>query len=383
MADHICKADEGTIAAILPLSGITDKSGFQIRRFLGNRYHVETIVSSHDPNRIFFSENTSIGEVLIICRRWQGDSPKPSTRVFNLARNPETPLEVLDTSARFVRAWEGDSAAAHDFTMQEVAPERIARGDWAAVNFLSPFLVQAYRLLSEDSPAKVSTVPLNKLADVGPAGQRIRDAYTKQVMPTTSGRRALWYHKTEVTQSMAAETDVYIEPKPPKLHLADSYWEMRGNLMLPTQLRLNTMRVTSVMLPERAVGSRWTPCRPFENRIAKALCIYLNSTPGMLSLLGERDNRVPSYPSFSLDTLRSVSVPDFTALSKAGIEMLSAWFDWLQHEPLQPFPMMADDPVRAQIDAAVIQALDLDAEWVAQIRRELSREPSVTDRRAG
>ena len=383
LADHICKADEGTIAAILPLSGITDKSGFQIRRFLGNRYHVETIVSSHDPNRIFFSENTSIGEVLIICRRWQGDSPKPSTRVFNLARNPETPLEVLDTSARFVRAWEGDSAAAHDFTMQEVAPERIARGDWAAVNFLSPFLVQAYRLLSEDSPAKVSTVPLNKLADVGPAGQRIRDAYTKQVMPTTSGRRALWYHKTEVTQSMAAETDVYIEPKPPKLHLADSYWEMRGNLMLPTQLRLNTMRVTSVMLPERAVGSRWTPCRPFENRIAKALCIYLNSTPGMLSLLGERDNRVPSYPSFSLDTLRSVSVPDFTALSKAGIEMLSAWFDWLQHEPLQPFPMMADDPVRAQIDAAVIQALDLDAEWVAQIRRELSREPSVTDRRAG
>lgn len=114
--------------------------------------------------------------------------------------------------------------------------------------------------------------------------------------------------------------------------------------------------------------------------IAKALCLYLNSTPGLLSLLGERDNRKPSYPSFSLDTLRSAPVPDLTALAEPELEMLSGRFDWLQHEPLQPFPLMADDPVRAQIDDAVIQALALDAEWIAAIRRELSREPSVTDK---
>ena len=134
------------------------------------------------------------------------------------------------------------------------------------------------------------------------------------------------------------------------------------------------------MLPEPAVGSRWVPCNPHTPIIAKALCLYLNSTPGLLSLLGERDNRAPSYPSFSLDTLRSVPVPDFTALGDAEREMLSSWFDWLQHETLQPFPQMAEDPVRAQIDDVVVQALGLDAEWVAIIRRELSREPSVTDK---
>ena len=383
LADHLCKADTSAIAAVLPLSGITDKSGYETRKLLGSRYHIETIVSSHDPNRIYFSENTSIGEVLIVCRRWQGDGPKPPTRVFNLARNPETPLEALDTSARLVRAREGDSAAAHDFTMQEVEPERIARGDWAAVNFLSPFLVLAYRTLSEDSPAKVATVPLSKIASVGPEGRRIRDAYTNSNMPTQSGRRALWNHKADVTQSMATDADVYIEPKESKRHLADGYWEQRSRLLLPHQLRLNTMRVAAVMLPEPAVGSRWTPCRPFDDGIAKALCLYLNSTPGLLALLGERDNRVPSYPSFSLDTLRSVPVPDFTALGDDGLELLSPWFDRLQREPLQPFPLMADDPVRAQVDDAVVRAVGLDAEWVARIRRELSREPSVTDRAAG
>ena len=381
LADHMCKTEVSTIAAVLPLGGITDKSGFEIRKFLGSRYHIESIVSSHDPERIYFSESTSIGEVLIICRRWKGEGQKPPTRVFNLARNPETPLEALDIAARIQRVAGGDGFAAKNFTVQEVDAQRIARGDWAAVNFLSPLLVQTYRQLSEKSPTKVATVPLSSLADIGPAGQRIRDAYTKQVMPTESGRRALWHHKTEITQSMAAETDVYIEPKETEHEKAERYWQGRSNLLLPTQLRLNLARVAAVMLPKPAVGSRWVPCRPKAPGIAKALCLYLNSTTGLLSLLGARDNRVPSYPSFSLDTLRSVPVPDFTALSEAEREMLSNWFDWLQHETLQPFPLIADDPVRAQIDDAVIQALGLDAEWVATIRSELSREPSVTDRR--
>ncbi len=180
---------------------------------------------------------------------------------------------------------------------------------------------------------------------------------------------------------MAAETDVYIEPKPGKGKMADDYWEQRSRLLLPTQLRLNLARIAAVMLPEQAVGSRWTPCRPHNPEITKPLCLYLNSTPGLLSLLGERDNRVPSYPSFSLDTLRSVPVPDFTALSDVELELITDCFDRLQRETLQPFPQMADDPVRAQVDNVVTQALGLDAAWVDTIRRELAREPSVTDRR--
>ena len=202
-------------------------------------------------------------------------------------------------------------------------------------------------------------------------------------MPTESGRRALWYHKTDVTQSMAAQTDVYIEPKASKRHLADSYWEQRSQMLLPHRLRLNLARVIAVMLPEQAVGSIWTPCRPHNPDLANALCLYLNSTPGLLSLLGARDNRVPSYPSFSLDTLRSLAVPNFAALGAAERDLLSSWFVWVQNETLQPFPQMHEDPVRQQIDDAVIKALGLDPEWVATIRRELAREPSVTDARHG
>ena len=70
LAERISKARKGSVAAILPLVSATDASGLEIRRFLGRNYHVEYIVSSHDPERIYFSENTDIGEILLVCRRW-------------------------------------------------------------------------------------------------------------------------------------------------------------------------------------------------------------------------------------------------------------------------------------------------------------------------
>lgn len=382
LAEKLLDVDSGTIALVLPTVVPTAPGNQELRKYLAKLFHIDTIVSIHDPQRIFFSENTTIGEILLICRRWNGSS-KPPTRVVNLARNAATPVEALDTAARIDRAtWAGETGS-HDFTLQHVESDRIERGDWFAVNFLSPFLVDSYRRLTESDFATVSTVSMDELADVGPEGRRIRDSYTRSAMPTPSARRALWYHKSDVTVSMRAETDTYIGPKKSMRHLADKYWEQRSNLLLPHRLRLNVARVACVMLPERTVGSLWTPCRPHDPGISKALCLYLNSTLGLLAVLGGRDNRVPSYPSFSLDTLRSLKVPDLTALGGAELQSLNSWFNWLQEQPLLSFPRMAEDATRRQIDDAIIEALRLDPDWVTTIRQQLAREPSVTDRRLG
>ena len=381
LGDKILKQGAGTLAMILPTVMATNPAAFHTRRYLAHRFYIDTIVSSHDPDRIFFSENTSIGEILLICRWWNGDEPKPPTRVINLARNPATPLDALDTAARIEQTSEEDVNLPRDFTVQLVDAERIGRGDWLAVNFLSPFLVQAYRKLVEDSLGSIPIVPMNQLAYVGPAGQRIRDAYTQSDMPTKSGRRALWHHKTDVTQSMAGAADVYIEPKVGREHLAEKYWAQRSNMLLPHRLWLPLARVAAVILPEQVVGSIWTPCRPHDPDFAKALCLYLNSTPGVLTLLGCRDNRKPSYPSFSLDTLRSLPVPDFRSMDLERRRLLEQAFDQLQDEILQPFPQMHVDQARQQIDDVMAQVLGLDPEWVDRVRRELAKEPSVTDTR--
>ena len=51
----------------------------------------------------------------------------------------------------------------------------------------------------------------------------------------------------------------------------------------------------------------------------------------------------------------------------------------LSGEVLLPFPLVHEDATRQQIDDAVSETLGVDTEWVAAVRRELAREPSVTN----
>lgn len=297
---------------------------------------------------------------------------------MKLARNPATPVAALDVAARIES---GRADGEIDSVVEEVTPELIKAGDWSAVNFLSPFLTQAYRSLADGAQSDVGMVAMRECADVGPDGRGARDAFKKQMLPTALGWRALWNHETDVIQSMSAEPDFYIVPKSGKQDAAQRHWNRRGNLLLPHRLRLNRMRVAAVHLPERVVGSAWTPCHPYDGGITQALCLYLNSTPGLLALLGGRDNRVPAYPNFSMDTLRSLLVPDWGRLGEAQLSYLTGRFNWLQEATLSPLPDIANDPVRHQIDDAVAEALNMDGDWVSKVRLELSREPSVTDKR--
>ena len=196
---------------------------------------------------------------------------------------------------------------------------------------------------------------------------------------------ALWDHKTDITQSMLAETDSFITPKPGKDAQAKRYWEQRGSLLLPTRLNLPTVRTFSVRLPISALGSAWVPCKPniealdIPQEIAeKALCAYLNSSIGILAILGERSNKKPTYPNLSLDDLRGVLVPDFAALGAPAARDLAAAYDALCALPLRALPRIDADPVRARLDAAVALALAIPPERLARIRRHLSAEPSIT-----
>ena len=378
LADSTNK-ETGTLASVLPSVIATNASGMAIRPWLASRYHIETIVTSHDPDRIYFSENTSIGEMLLICRRWPADTAKPATRVVNLAINPATPATAISVAHAITNRTIGDYG-----TLQEWPAEKIAAGDWGAVQFLSPYLCAKFADIK--SQELFPSIPIREIADVGPAGRRTQDAFIKSKMPDEEGRIALWQHDTKRTQTMATTADTHIIAKPRKEHLAESYWSQRGTLLLPTRIRLNTVRVLSVRLDTPALGSAWVPCRLHVTSDClleweKALCLYLNSSIGVLAILGDRSNKILSYPQFSLDDLRKLIVPDFATIGRDAAPVLAAVYDAHAEDTLLPLPQMNDCPVRRALDEAVIATLGLDSEMVATIRRSLAAEPSVTGRR--
>ena len=266
-------------------------------------------------------------------------------------------------------------------TVQKWPASRIAEGNWGAVQFLSPHLSEKFIELKDGKFFR--TVPLRFIAEISPDGRGIRGSFRKSELPDRKARVALWDHKTDVTQKMAASHDTYIIAKEGKSKQADNMWSKRGMLLLAMRARLNTVRTVSVRLNQRALGSAWVPCKPNmqDDNVEKAICAYLNSTIGILSLLGDRSIRELSYSQFSMDDLRRVPLPDFATMDEGQIEILAAAYDVHCQSVLLPLPRMNECETRAALDAAVIAALGIDAEIVATIRRELTREPSITGKR--
>ena len=199
---------------------------------------------------------------------------------------------------------------------------------------------------------------------------------------------ALWDHKTDVTQSMGAETDSHIAPKPGKERRARNLWKQRGRLLLPMRARLNTVRALGALLEYPALGSAWTPCKPRVRGIGtetleKALCVYMNSSVGVLGLLGDRSNKAPSYPRFSMDDLKKMPVPDFAAIGRPAAAQLAEAYDAHAGDALLPLPSMAECKTRRALDRAVAEALGLEVGAVSIIRRSLVEEPSLTGRPYG
>ena len=67
LADHLVRPG-GRVALVLPATAVAGQAWSAIRAMFAERYRVEFVVSSHDPNRLSLSEDTDIAEVLLVVR---------------------------------------------------------------------------------------------------------------------------------------------------------------------------------------------------------------------------------------------------------------------------------------------------------------------------
>ena len=383
LANHIAKEQQSVVASVLPLVTATNASSLDIRKFLANNFHVETVISSHDPLRLYFSENTTITEMLLVCRRWRNGNEKPPTKFVNLYENPATPADALSV-ANDIHCGNLENVKG---TVQEWPQDRIIAGNWGAVQFLSPYLCESFISLQQGQFFK--TRELGQLAEISPDGRGIRGSFRRSETPDSNAMIALWDHKTEYMRKMASSHDTYIIAKKGNEKQAKNLWSKRGSLLLAMRARLNTVKLVSVRLPHRALGSAWVPCKPsrepyvkdtdyWVEAVEKAICVYLNSSIGMLAILGNRSIRDLSYSQFSMDDLNKIPAPDFSAMEGQQLLDIAAAYDVLRDSIFLILAHMEECESRQALDRVVIDALGIAPEVVANIRRELSREPSIT-----
>jgi hypothetical protein len=158
---------------------------------------------------------------------------------------------------------------------------------------------------------------------------------------------------------------------------AELLWTRSGRLLIAERLRLTTARLTSVRAQELVLSNSSWPARidsaDAEN-VEKTLCLWLNSTLGVLSFVAARVDTEGAWVKFKKPVLNGINVLDPRALSAPQRKALARFFDEVSLHTLDRFPAIATDKVRVAIDEQLARILGGQTDLGA-LRQAFAREP--------
>ncbi|MDE0091487.1 MAG: DEAD/DEAH box helicase family protein [Thaumarchaeota archaeon] len=365
LADRLLDPERGTLAKVLPVTACTNVSGLVERKFLADRFHVEHIITSHDPKRVNFSYKTGIHECLMVCRRYNGGGPKPPTEFVSLHRMPKIAKEAVEAADAIASGTPGDWGSVTSWPA-----ERVAAGDWSPVQWSDAGLAGAVLELESSELLE----PVGVRHEIGPAGQRIHDAYEKCGQNDDGAVMIFDSISSKLRRTIHSAPESWHHPKrgEREKRLAKIYWKQRSILLVAKKMDTISGRLTALYSDEATVGKGWTPVSVVGERIAKALAVWWNSTPARMMLLNRRSKKL-TYPQWSLAHLKEIRIPK---PGNPAWHILTETYDKVCDEEISPMSN-ADDPVRVMIDDAAAKVLGAEPEVLAGWRRRLSREPTI------
>ncbi len=398
------RLEEGRLALVLPSAFSTGPSWEQTRSLIEQNFHLDMVITSHDPQRWNFSDSTDLSEALLIAtRRGEDDKTEESpTRFVNLWRNPDNvfdaervarvisvtqPADLNETGTALLRLDSQDVGEVVSATQASFAGDKWPGGQFARADLTR----SAIRLLRNQQvwvpgggSVSISLCRLDEVGQLGPDVRDVRDGfeYTDAVTayPMVSG------HQAHLRTRLVCEPDRYLAPLVSaragrRLKPLNLLWPRSGQLLLAERLWLNTTRVVGMHCTERVLSNVWWPIRNGDSRRDRALCAYFNSTVGILSLMATRNTTRAGWVKLKKADLQRLPVLDVRALSEEQLDAVSDLFDEISEMEFMRLPEMADDPARKALDDGLSRILNLPD--LAPLRRLIATEPVVSNQRLG
>ena len=242
---------------------------------------------------------------------------------------------------------------------------------------------------------KVPMATLDELFGVGPthdlighlAGKDPRGAFEFHATaggPDNIGAdRSLWAADSKTQTSMAtspthkgfAPAGVGSETRRAAMR------KFQSMLFYARNMRWTSQKILVAATRQSAHGGRaWTTLQHGQPDLRKAFALWANSTLGMILHWTQGQRTHAGRSTTQIAALKSIPCPDLTQLGDAYLARAAADFDALCSQPLLPACQAHADPVRQQIDDAVIRMLSLSddmAATVPKLRWLWCNEPSV------
>ena len=390
----------GRLAFVLPAALASGEAWATSRKLIAERYHLETVVSSHDAERPNFSENTSLSEILFIARKL-GSNEKPNdTTYINLWCNPRSIHEAMDLANRILLQNKSVSIDESGITTIKGVTDKLGEmvtippakntENWEGVLFAQTELLRVYWKLKNGKlmvpgANKEVFLPMCKLGDLGDLGYDQRDIHDafEVSYDDWSPYPAFWNHDSNKVEVIAQNSTSYLivrtkATKGRKLKSAEDVWAKAGKILLAERLRTNTHKVIAIGFEKSVLGNTWWAFRTsvLTQQMEKAFLLWINSSLGLLNCYGSRVITEGAWFKMKKPAWLSMPILDVRQLNQEQLTELVSAYDSLCAQKLEPIAQLHNDPVRRKIDDALSKVLSLPS--LSAIRELLAREPGLT-----
>ena len=377
LADKCAGQADGILTMINPTIALTAPSGVEERRIIAQRWHIQTVLTSHNQDHINLSQDTDINESVIIAKRHDGT--KPPTRIINLDRMPIDEAEAADLHECLANCEQG--AIPNGWGEVSYWPaERIESGDWTAAIWRSPELADAAARFANDvSMRRLDAMGLSPTrTDIMPStGFEKTEASTPGSFPTL-------YAKSGNSQTrIQSQPDEYWIPKNRDDEIrklnggtypeVDKVMRRAGHLLITAGQDNSSGRLTATADDAKYVGTSWMPVTGLSPEEAKALAVFLNSTPGRLQLMRNLGRKL-TFPTYTPATAGRIRIPNIK--DAAVRDELAACWELTRGMEVPQF-RDGECAVRRLWDEAVASACRWDAAELGRLRALLHAEPHV------
>ena len=411
LADRLVKPG-GRLAFVLPVTALAGESWRDVRQMLADRYAIEFVVSSHDPELRSMSFDTDIAEALIVARRLNdAETPSGRGRFVNLWRAPYRDTDALAlvsainaAAAAPVHRSDGPPVGGSPLFVGgeqwgELLDGPVDARPWAASRWrqgqTGQFAAALERgeLWADDGSrviAELPIEPLGSVCNVGPQDRQIRgslgafDAY--HGWDAQAQFPALWAQSQKVHQGFVSEPNARLYPSNRRDH--PPIWSQAGMLQMTRDVRYNSQRIMATRTVVRALGvSQWFSMKIQESipanhsRQEVALALWCNSTAGLMLHANHASRSQYGRGRGNKGMLETLPTLDVRELQPWQLDEAQAIWRDIQGRIFESFHRCAVDPARIDLDRRIVtDLLGLDDEALAtviRLRTLLASDPSI------
>ena len=384
----------GRIALILPTSammgGSHDSKKDQayswqrLRNLLHDHYDQIVVVSIAQPDKksSAFSADSDYADCMVIGRRIPGGgTPSSRAHFVNLKACPGSKLEAQET-ARAIKQAVANTTEKDSWQRIEIGDEEIGfvrceyiprNRKWTTIRISDPTLVQRAKSLAQGllqlpqraASIEIPIVTAGSIAQVGPVDRDVtgrpnspfgkRDRYKP-----TDEYPMLWNHDKagQNTQNkMLVRPDSHGEVRQDREEAAEQMWnDSATHLHINRDFQFNANSIAAAFTQRTSLGGRaWPTLAAGSPQQEKALCVWLNSTLGMMSYWMESNRNQDGRGGLTVTAIPHIPVLDVTKLSSVHLAAAVEIFDDLQERAMLPANEAWRDTVRQELDRRLLR----------------------------